>query len=169
MANTYTLISSVTVGSGGAAAMTFTSIPSTYTDLVVYVSAWSTAAGGAAANGTNIKFNNTTANRTYRRLNGFGNSVSSDNGTGIPTGDINGTSVSTIFTNQFIYIPNYAGSNNKSVSVDSVTENNGTATGMNLIAGLWSDATAINRIDLFCDANNYAQYSTAYLYGISNA
>jgi hypothetical protein len=35
MANTYTLIaSSVTVGSGGAANIEFTSIPATYTDLV---------------------------------------------------------------------------------------------------------------------------------------
>ena len=35
MATTYTLISSVTVGSGGAANIEFTSIPSTYTDLLL--------------------------------------------------------------------------------------------------------------------------------------
>jgi hypothetical protein len=34
MANTYTLISSVTVGSGGTCNIEFTSIPATYTDLV---------------------------------------------------------------------------------------------------------------------------------------
>ena len=39
MATTYTLISSVTVGSGGAASIEFTSIPSTYTDLVLKLSA----------------------------------------------------------------------------------------------------------------------------------
>jgi hypothetical protein len=38
MATTYDLISSVTVGSGGAANIEFTSIPATYTDLVVLFS-----------------------------------------------------------------------------------------------------------------------------------
>ena len=35
MADTYTLISSVTVGAGGASSIDFTSIPATYTDLLV--------------------------------------------------------------------------------------------------------------------------------------
>ena len=35
MANTYVAIATVTVGSGGAASIDFTSIPATYTDLVV--------------------------------------------------------------------------------------------------------------------------------------
>ena len=39
---TYTLISSVTVGAGGASSIDFTSIPSTYTDLLVKISARST-------------------------------------------------------------------------------------------------------------------------------
>ena len=38
MATTYTLISSVTVGSGGAASIEFTSIPADYTDLLLKVS-----------------------------------------------------------------------------------------------------------------------------------
>jgi hypothetical protein len=38
MATTFIKIASVTVGSGGAASMDFTSIPSTYTDLVIKVS-----------------------------------------------------------------------------------------------------------------------------------
>jgi hypothetical protein len=39
MATTYEIIASVTVGSGGAANIEFTSIPATYTDLVVLFSA----------------------------------------------------------------------------------------------------------------------------------
>jgi hypothetical protein len=35
MATTYEIIASVTVGSGGAANIEFTSIPATYTDLVL--------------------------------------------------------------------------------------------------------------------------------------
>jgi hypothetical protein len=37
MATTYEIISSVTVGSGGAADIEFTSIPATYTDLVIFL------------------------------------------------------------------------------------------------------------------------------------
>jgi len=48
---TYTLISSVTVGSGGAATMQFNSIPSTYTDLVLSFSTRDTV----SQNGANIK------------------------------------------------------------------------------------------------------------------
>jgi hypothetical protein len=41
MATTYEIIASVTVGSGGAADIEFTSIPATYTDLVVnYALEW---------------------------------------------------------------------------------------------------------------------------------
>jgi len=56
MATTYTLISSVTVGSGGAATMTFSSIPQTYTDLLVRVSARNTSTSGS---GLNMRFNST--------------------------------------------------------------------------------------------------------------
>ena len=38
MATTYKAISTVTVGSGGAASITFSSIPATYTDLVLKIS-----------------------------------------------------------------------------------------------------------------------------------
>ena len=38
MATTFTKIASVTVGSGGASSIDFTSIPSTYTDLCVKLS-----------------------------------------------------------------------------------------------------------------------------------
>jgi hypothetical protein len=45
MATTYEIISSVTVGSGGAANIEFTSIPATYTDLYVLASIRSNRSG----------------------------------------------------------------------------------------------------------------------------
>jgi hypothetical protein len=86
-------------------------------------------------------------------------------------GDINGnTSTSNTFGNGSIYIPNYAGSNNKSVSTDVVVENNATESSQYLLAGLWSDTSAITTIRLYSrNSHNFLQYSTAYLYGISNA
>jgi len=49
-------------------------------------------------------------------------------------------------------------------------ENNATTSYMGLFAGLWSNASTINAIKIFeVSSNNLVQYSTAYLYGISNA
>jgi hypothetical protein len=73
------------------------------------------------------------------------------------------------FNNADLYIPNYAGSNNKSFSIDSVSENNGTAAVASLFAGLWSQTAAITSITLTSRNGNFDQYSTAYLYGVNNA
>ena len=74
------------------------------------------------------------------------------------------------FNNIGIYIPNYAGSNNKSFSIDNAQENNITTAYSQLEAGLWSDSSAITSIRLTEQyGNNLVEYSTAYLYGISNA
>ena len=168
---TYTLISSVTVGSGGAATMAFSSIPSTYTDLVLLVSA-RTDEAGANWSQSNITFNGSATGYTNRYLLGTGSATSSGTvGTtfvygGRGTGA--GATAST-FGNSFVYIPNYAGSNNKSVSTDDVTENNATAALAFLSAGLWSNSAAINSITITASGCNFVQYSTAYLYGISNA
>ena len=84
---------------------------------------------------------------------------------------IEGTdSTANTFANGEFYIPNYAGSTNKSVSADGVTENNATAARATLTAGLWSNTAAINQITLLPIAGGtFAQYSTATLYGISNS
>jgi len=76
---------------------------------------------------------------------------------------------SNTFANSENYLPNYAGSNNKSMSVDVVTENNATASFTAFYAQLWTNTAAVNRITLTPNAGNFAQYSTATLYGISNA
>jgi len=68
------------------------------------------------------------------------------------------------------YVPNYTLSNNKSVSLDSVMENNATAAEQNLVAGLWSNTAAITSIKLLpLNGTAFKQYSTATLYGIKNS
>lgn len=169
MANTYTLIASSTVGSGGAADITFSSIPSTYTDLVVHLTARTTATGTM----TNIKldFNGTTSNRSFRGLYGTGSAAGSETDTTIMAGYVSGDgATANTFGSTFIYIPNYASSNYKSVSTDSVGEDNATYALANLNAALWSDTAAITSIKLYPDASkNFKQYSTAYLYGIKSS
>jgi hypothetical protein len=171
MATTYTLISSVTVGSGGTTNITFSSIPQTYTDLVIKV------CGKPDINGTGalgIQFNSTTTTYTNKRLYGDGSSAQSDSASTtnyLNVGLFGNSSGTSNFGNTEVYIPNYTFSNQKSVSTDSVSEGNTTTQYMTLQAGLWNGTGAITSIKLGIDndTSNFVQYSTAYLYGISNA
>jgi len=169
MANTYTLISSVTVGSGGAANIDFTSIPSTYTDLCVKISARSNNSDVFEFN--SVKFNNSSVGYSHRRLRGNGSTASSGTNSSLDIEMSNGnTATSSTFGNVEMYIPNYAGSNNKSLSADGVSENNNTTAFASLNAGLWSNSAAINQVTIApLIGTLWLQYSTAYLYGISNA
>lgn len=167
MANAYTLISSVTVGAGGAASIDFTSIPNTYTDLQVICS--NRAASGSPE--LLINLNNSSSDFTIKYLQGSGSTVASNGLTRTYIGEAEySTRTANTFGSTSVYIPNYAGSNYKSFSVDNVQENNATASYSELVAGLWSNTAAINRITLYCSSSiNFAQYSSAYLYGISNS
>lgn len=167
MANeTMTLISTVTVGALGASSIDYTSISGSFTDLMLVLSARST---GASWQGSGLKFNGSTSSiYTFRRLEGSGSGTSSDSNTldFLPIGSIPGlTQTSNTFSNQVIYIPNYAGATNKSVSVDTVAENNATQAYQQLIAGVYASTTAITSIKLEA---SFAQYSTASLYGIKS-
>ena len=169
MATTFVKIATVTVGAGGAASMDFTSIPSTYTDLVLKVSGKGTFTTGVA-DSAYIRFNGSSTSYSSRRLQGDGSVANSTTFTEIYFRiDNTGTGQTSIFGNAELYIPNYAGSTNKSVSSDSVEENNGTEAYTNLNAGLWSNTAAINQITLYPNNGNFAQYSTATLYGISKS
>jgi hypothetical protein len=170
MANTYTLISSVTVGSGGAASIAFTSIPSTYTDLVVWHSLRTTT-GIYNSEDMGIDFNGSSSNFSWIILRADQSSTNSTSASNNLWSRLNEASATAnTFTNNQFYIPNYASSNYKSISSDSVIQTNNAAkiTDMNTV--LWSNTAALTSITLYHRfSNTLAQYSTAYLYGISNA
>ena len=169
MANTFELISSVTVASAQAA-IEFTSIPSTYTDLCLKLS---TRCNTDDFPNIRIRFNGVTTNYSHRILYGSGSAAGSYSGTnnGIDyASDDAAAQTSSTFSNSEIYIPNYAGSTNKSLSADAVSENNATAAYALLTAGLWSDTAVINTIRIYYGGGqNLAANSTAYLYGVKNA
>ena len=162
----YNLISTVTVGSGGASSIEFTSIPQTYTDLLVVCSGRTNGSG----NGINISFNGNTSNYSNRALQGNGSAASSfgtyNRNAGMVT-DSNQTA--SVFGSTSIYVPNYAGSTFKSYSADGVSENNAATAYMSFIAGLWSDVSAITSLTLSLMVGNFVQYSSATLYGIKNS
>ena len=166
MPNTYVKIATVTLASA-AASIDFTSIPGTYTDLVIKASLRSAAA--SVNPGLKIKFNTSALNFTGLNVYGDGSAKGSYTDTGGEIGILAGNSATAnTFGNCEIYIPNYAGSNNKSFSVDSVNENNATSASQYLYANLWSQTAAITAISLLSGgAVNLMQYSSATLYGIS--
>ena len=169
MAATYTAIATVTVGSGGAANIEFTSIPQTYTDLILVTSVRMDNA--AITNNLLVAFNGSSSNMTSRRVYGTGSSALSDTLSQNQTGNVNANSATAnTFGSTSLYIPNYAGNSNKSSSNDGVGENNATSATMGMYANLWSDTAAINQITLTAEtAANFLQYSTATLYGIKNS
>ena len=168
MANTFELIASVTVGSGGSASIDFTSIPSTYTDLVLKTC----TRFADTTTDPKISINGSTTTFTRRHIQGNGTAASSGSGSDgwIGTTDGSGQTAST-FGNSEVYLPNYTAATNKSYSVDTVSENNASDAKATLLAGLWSTTSTISSISIsaLSGSANFVQYSTAYLYGVKNA
>lgn len=170
-----TLIATTTVGAGGASSIDFTSIPQTYTDLYVVYSLRSNRSSGGFSDGALMRFNgSTSAIYTTRTLVGNGSSASSltdaSSTLGIYNyiGAVSNTATSNTFGNGSAYIPNYAGSTNKSVSVDAVGENNNTTAYQGIISGIWASTAAITQVNLRPEIGTlYLEGSTASLYGIT--
>lgn len=159
---TMTLISTITVGSGGAASIDFNSIPQTYTDLQLLLSVRASSTSGDSLL---IKLNGSTSNFTYRLLEGdtYVPNVASYSGSTGRIGFMPGTDYA--YDSGNVYIPNYAGSTNKSISAEVMTEKNDTRSYQDITAMLWSNTAAITSLSLSSPVT-FGQYSTASLYGI---
>jgi len=175
MAN-MTLISSVTVGSGGASNIQFTSIPQTYTDLVVRLSCRTNATNGYFIEQLFMRLNNdsTSGNYSWVELASDGSSAYSGTNTSDDRIYVDfapcATATSNTFSNTEIYLSNYTVAQHKPVNVNRAAENNATQTYQGFVAGLWRSNSSVTSISIIPNqANTLVQYSTAYLYGISNA
>ena len=161
------LITSVTVGAGGAASVTLPAtgtIPQTYTDLKIVMSARTNRAN--VADGYLIKPNNTSPTVRY---------ITGDGSTAYSGTDYSGifpaaNATASTFGNSVAYFPNYANTSyNKSFSVDDVSENSATTAYATLSANLYSSTSAITTIVIqSINSANIVEGSTFYLYGISN-
>lgn len=171
---TYKLIQTVTVGAGGAASITFSSIPQTYTDLKLVCSTRLVLAASTSSLGV---FLNTAASDTsYRWLRGNGSIAASSNDSGqqdFYVGEVPATNATaSVFSNTEIYIPNYTGNQQKSMSADSVSENNATTAYPYLVAGLCTKTAAVTTVTVrgFAGVSgNLVEFSSASLYGIKNS
>ena len=172
MPATYTLINS-NVLSSSAASVTFSSIPATYTDLVLR---WSARLDN---NSVDEKFTlNTTGGTSHSETiikwnAAHGTPVASGRATGlgyVETMADASTWTSNTFSSSEAYIPNYANTSyNKPFGVVSMTEFNATDTWNTLVAGLLNSTSAITQLTIAPSSGNYVSGSSFYLYGISNA
>lgn len=152
------------------ATVTFSSIPSGYTDLIVKISG---RVDGSTAPELSLKINSTTGGYSTIDLVGNGSiadtsSTSGNNWLAIRR-SINGSSTTAnVFSNTEIYIPNYTSSTNKSVSADGVIENNATAGYSVLCAGLSTVTSAITSLTFSMESTgtNFVANSTFTLYGV---
>jgi hypothetical protein len=164
MPSTYEPIATTTVGTA-TNAITFSSIPSTYTDLRLVL-----ALKSAASQYASFRVNGDTgSNFSYTWMDTDGASVASGSGANdsiiylsqrtIPSG------LNALFTLDFF---SYAGSTFKTIFTTNNQDNNGSGYVGNQVA-LWRSTSAINTINLISGVNIYDIGTTATLYGIKNA
>lgn len=170
----YESIATVTVGSGGAANIEFTSIPSTYTHLQLRCILRMTSGANNQLGGGKVTFNSdtTSANYTFHRLIGDGSSASSY---GQDTLDFilrtaQNAATASVFPASIVDIFNYKDTNQyKTVRALTGGDLNNTAGILGLFSQLWENTNAITSIKLEPSEGNWAQYSHAALYGIKSA
>lgn len=171
MATTYELIEAKTL-STTPSSVTFSSIPNTYTDLKLVVSARGSHIYAQA--NAYITYNGSSSNYKEILTYGYGGAAGSTSASTDPyiiwgimmTG---GGATANTFGNSEIYIPNYASSNYKSSYTNNATENNGTEGWNAMDTALWSNTSAITSITLTADNGSFVSGSSFYLYGIKNS
>lgn len=164
MASTYEPIATTTLSSA-AASITFSSIPSTYTDLRVVLSSINSNTANMY-----LQFNSDTGtnySRTY--LYGDGSAAGSGRNTNLGNfalGPWNGTTTYPILTTVDIF--SYAGSTYKTGLVKTDEDANGSGA-TTVSVNLWSSTSAITTILIGRTSGNYNTGTIATLYGIKAA
>lgn len=160
MASTYEPIATTTLGSA-AASYTFSSIPSTYTDLVLIMNA-----SQAAGNSVYCQLNGDTgSNYSYTGLYGSGSSAGSARASN-QTGAYLGYLGSTTIYNAINHFMNYA---NTTTYKTILNRKNQSDQYVEADVALWRSTAAINSIKIYPDSGNFDTGSTFTLYGIKAA
>lgn len=161
--STEVAIATQTLGSS-AASITFSSIPSTYTDLRLVLNAQDSSTGG---NALLLRFNSDTAsNYSLTTIYGDGASAISNQATSqtFERLTITGMPASPLFSLYTVDIFSYAGSTYKTSLITSSEDNNGSGM-VGRRVGLWRLTSAITSISI-TGGTNINTSTTATLYGI---
>jgi hypothetical protein len=161
MPNTYEPIATTTLSSSGT--VTFSSIPSTYTDLILVVN------GKATGNG-----------QLSMRINGGTSLYSTTSLTG------NGSTAGSTYENSVTYLQfgyyGYFDTSNQAMAIANImnyantstfktilaTERN-SATGLDISVGLWRSTAAITSIQTYASGANFAAGTIVSLFGVKSA
>lgn len=160
MPNTYESIATQTLGSA-AASVTFSSIPSTYTDLVLVIAGTNTTSAQAIG----MTFNGDTGtNYSRTAVYGDGTNAASIRDTNIARMDV--VYYGTTQSNGIVNIMNYA---NTTTFKTVLARSNDPASAVNANVCLWRNTAAITSITLTAVSTTLAAGSTFSLYGIKAA
>jgi hypothetical protein len=164
---TYTPIATASVSNTTTAGLTFSSVPSTYTDLVLIFNGNADASG----NGTRLRFNGDTAsNYSDTALRGNGTTASSARETSTTNGFVitgygYGSTV-TLSEVTIVNIQNYA---NTTTYKTSLIRTGAAAGATSAAVGLWRSTSAINTLYVYAENGYLLNGSNATLYGIAAA
>jgi hypothetical protein len=163
--STYTPIATTTLGSA-VSSYTFTSIPSTYTDLVLIANY---ATSSNAAESVYVQFNSDSgSNYSSTDLIGDGSSATSGRTTSASYIRIGGRAVGTSSTANIsiTHFQNYA---NTTTYKTLLNRFGAAALGTVATVGLWRNTAAITSITVAGNSQNLSTGSTFTLYGIASA
>lgn len=171
MAVTYESIASVTLTSN-TQTVSFTSIPSTYTDLVLIPSPY---LGSGTGSDLLVRFNNDTGSN-YSRVSMYGTGTNASVASSSSSSQlfarynysspIDSTASSALYQ---IHIQSYTSSLTK-VSIANNQQTNSSYPRAEVLVNLWNNTSAITRIDIFMDNSAFfGSPSTFSLYGIARA
>jgi hypothetical protein len=160
MTSTYEMIATTTLGSASAS-VTLSSIPSTYTDLVLVCN----LTANTAPLNMGIRFNSDTSSLySGTTMGGNGSTAVSTRYTGTLIGEIY-ASTSTTSGNQ-IFIMNIMNYSNTTTFKSAITRFNSTNYAAEAQANLYRSTSAINAVTVLAQNDSYATGSTFTLYGI---
>lgn len=160
---TFHKIASVTAD-GSSSSIMFSSIPQTFTDLSIFLSGRSTNSQTYCY--VRLKINGTAYTSAVNIYSDPTWQAGSDTSALFVING--GTSTANCFSSNSIYIPNYQSTSAKVTSTDTVWEQNNASVLMNLLATKTTSSTAITTLEIYTDdVSNFAQFSSATLYGIS--
>lgn len=163
---TYSLIESQTAGSA-VASVTFSSIPATFTDLVLVTNVRSTRS--AADDSLYMRLNSDTAtNYSYTELKGNGTTVTSNRQSSISSfyaaqNVAAASQASGTFTPVLFNLNDYS---NATTHKTILARNSFAGGEVSAEVGLWRSTSAITTIQVYCAIGNLATGSTFKLYGI---
>jgi hypothetical protein len=166
--NTYVALATSTLGSA-AASVTFSSIPATYTDLVLVLQPASTT----FADNVGLNFNSDTgSNYSSTNLSGTGSVASGARAASpyVQVTNIIGTTGTLGAMTSTIHIMNYANTTTYKTVISRTGQIGATYNGNEVIVSLWRNTAAINTIVVKQSGSpNFITGSTFSLYGIAAA